>query len=448
MIMRTILRRLSYNKLLVLGFASIITLGALLLMLPVSTRDGSSTGAINAFFTATSATCVTGLSVYDTYSHWSVFGQAVILTMIQVGGLGFMTFICMLSIIVHRKMSLSERRFLVQSYGQMHLQGIRQTLRNILIGTAAFESCGAIILSIRFCPKMGLAEGIGNAVFHSVSAFCNAGFDLMGKYGKFSSLIAFADDKAVLLTIASLIIIGGIGFPIWIDLVHNGIKFKSYELHSKVVLTTTAILIVLGTVFFYLTEYTGVFAHMSIGDRLCAAFFQAITPRTAGFSAIDQSALSDSGTVMTVLYMLIGGSPASTAGGIKTTTIAVVLLGTAASVRNNEGIYIFKKRLDNRMITQACSILTIYCFAVLVSGIALSLIEGLPYKSIIYEVVSAVGTVGLSTGITPGLSAASRVIILLLMFFGRIGGLSLIMAMAERRKPVPLERPTEKILLG
>ncbi len=442
------LSRLGYHKLLVAGFGIVITIGAILLMLPISSKDGVSVSAVDAFFTATSATCVTGLIVYDTYTQWSLFGQLVILGLIQVGGLGFMTFICLLSMLLKRKIGLGERRMLVQSSGNMQLSGVTKMIRNIFLGTIIFETLGAVILAIRFCPVMGIQSGIYCGIFHSVSAFCNAGFDILGRYGEFGSLTTFADDKVILLTISALIIIGGIGFPVWNDVLKKGIRIRKYELHSKLALITTVILILFGFGWFFLLEYSNTLSDMSIGDRITNALFQSVTTRTAGFNSIDQNAMTESGFVLTLLYMFIGGSPASTAGGIKTTTIAAAVLCAITSIRNKEDINVFKKQLDKSIAVQAFSIITIYAFSVMFCSCALSMIEQIPFKNIIYEVISAVGTVGLSTGVIPDLSSASKIILLFLMFFGRIGGLSLFMAMGEKRKKVSLERPTERILIG
>ncbi|HMM06152.1 MAG TPA: potassium transporter TrkG [Clostridiales bacterium] len=440
--------RMTYARSIAMGFLIVICCGTLLLTLPVASKSGDWTALVNAFFTATSATCVTGLIIGDTYTYWSLFGQIVILLLIQIGGLGFMTMISMFTIFARKNVSFHERRLLMESFRSMQYNGIVALLKRILIGTFCCEFLGAVILSLRFVPQMGLGQGIYYGIFHSVSAFCNAGFDLMGKYREFSSFTDYTGDAVVCLTLISLIIIGGLGFLVWTDLAKNKFHFQRFSLHSKIVLSVTAFLICFGWGAFYFSESQGVFANLNGVDKAVAALFQSVSPRTAGFNSVDQASLSDTGYILTLFYMFVGGSPGSTAGGIKTTTIFVVLICAIASARNSDTITVFKKRLDNVMVRQATSIVTIYFAAVILATAVICIIEPFDLEAILFDVVSAVGTVGLSFGITPSLTAASKIILSLLMFFGRIGGLTLFLVLLEKNKKVPVERPVERILIG
>ena len=446
--MRKLLKKLTYTQIIVLSFLLVILVGTLLLCLPVSSADGTFTPPLNAMFTATSATCVTGLIVYDTFTHWSLFGQIVIISMIQIGGLGFLVFISMLSVFLKKKIGVYERRLLMQAEGNIRLSGAVVLLKRIVRGTFTFEAIGAIILAFRFCPKMGLAEGIFNAIFHAISAFCNAGFDLMGKYKQFSSLSTFAEDPVVMITIMSLVVIGGIGFLVWSDIVTLKTKVKKYSLHTKIALSTTAILLIGSTLLFLLLEYNGVLKDFSFFDKIINASFLAVSPRTAGFNTVDLSALSSGSEVITDLLMLIGGSPGSTAGGLKTTTFAVLILSTIAAARHDTHPQIFKRRLPDDALSQATAIFTIYVVVSLVAVVIVSTLEKCDVMTAAFEVISAIGTVGATKGLTPNLCGASKLIIMGLMFGGRVGGLSLMLSLAEKRENIPLDRPSEKILIG
>ena len=448
--MSNLRKKLTYTQIIVLSFLSIILIGSLLLTLPLSSRSGEWTPFLDAMFTATSATCVTGLVVYDTYTHWSAFGQEIILVLIQIGGLGIMTCIAMLSLILKRRISLSERRLLMQSAGSLQHNGIVILIKQIITGTAIVELCGALLLAIVFCPRMGFTVGLWNAVFHSVSAFCNAGFDLMGRYSAFSSLSGdgLYNNPIVMITLMLLIVIGGIGFLVWNDVIKKRTSFKKYEVHSKIVLTTSALLIGIGFVLFFIFEYKHSLAGMSLGQKLLNALFEAITPRTAGFASVDLNSMSDSGTLLTMILMFIGGSPGSTAGGIKTTTFVVLLLCALNSARRYGSITVFKRKLDQNTVAQASSIATVYAAGVFIAAMIICALEPYSFTQIVFEIVSAVATVGLSTGITPNLCAASQILLMVLMFAGRIGGLTFVLVLAERRINVPISRPTVKILIG
>lgn len=446
--MRKLLKKLTYTQIIVLSFLLLILVGTLLLCLPVSSANGTFTPPINAMFTATSATCVTGLVVYDTFTHWSLFGQIVIISLIQIGGLGFLVFISMFSVFLKKKIGVYERRLLMQAEGNIRLSGAVVLLKRIVRGTFTFEAVGAVILAFRFCPKMGLAEGIFNAIFHAVSAFCNAGFDIMGKYKQFSSLSTFAEDPVVMITMMNLVVIGGIGFLVWSDIVTLKTKVKKYSLHTKIALSTTAILLIGSTLLFLLLEYNGVLKDFSFFDKIINATFLAVSPRTAGFNTVDLSALSSGSEVITDLLMLIGGSPGSTAGGLKTTTFAVLILSTIAAARHDTHPQIFKRRLPDDALSQATAILTIYVVVSLVAVVIVSTLENCDVTTAAFEVISAIGTVGATKGLTPTLCGASKLIIMGLMFGGRVGGLSLMLSLAEKRENIPLDRPSEKILIG
>ena len=439
--------RLSPARLIALGFFVVILVGALLLTLPFASKDGSS-NFLDALFTSTSATCVTGLVVRDTFTGWSTFGQIVILLLIQLGGLGFMTVITLISFAIGKRVGLYDRKVLMQSAGNFSLSGIGELIRRIVPFAFVFEFVGAVLLAIRFVPDFGWGQGIYFSVFHSISAFCNAGFDLMGSRAPFSSLTAYVDDPFVSLTICVLIVVGGLGFLVWHDLARNKFHWKKYQLHTKIVLTTTAALILGGWLLFFVFERNASMAGMSGSERLLAALFQSVTPRTAGFNTVDMAALSEPGNLLTDIFMLIGGSPGSTAGGIKTTTVAVLILSAISSACGRTRVNAFRYSIDRDTIRQACSILTIYLTMALLAILAICAIEPVTLKESMFEVSSAIGTVGLSMGITPTLGIASRIIIILLMYAGRIGGLTFVLLFSERRTEPPVDRPNGKILLG
>ena len=440
--------RLRFEQIVVLGYFIIILVGGTLLSLPFASRTGVSVPILNAFFTATSATCVTGLVVYDTYIQWSLFGQTVILILIQIGGLGFMTIITIFSVYLKRNIGLHERKLLMQSTGSMKIGGIVRMVKRIVTGTFIFEGIGTLLLAIRFCPKLGFWDGLYTALFHAVSAFCNSGFDIMGRFGAFSSLTNFTNDYLINFTIMTLIVTGGIGFIVWNDIIMHRLKLKKYQLHSKIALSATLILIVVGTFLFYTFENQNSLADMSTSEKVLASMFQSITPRTAGFNTVDIGSLSDSANLWTILLMFIGGSPGSTAGGIKTTTFVVMIMGALASSKHQSHINIFKRRLDEHIVREASAIATLYTFLILCSTLFISFIQNFELKDILFEVVSAIGTVGLSTGITTLLNEPSKMVIMLMMFAGRVGGLTLALVLAEKRTNTQANRPIEKILIG
>lgn len=435
-------------QIIALGFAATILVGALLLSVPIASRDGSPLVFTDALFTATSATCVTGLVVYDTYTQFALFGQIVILCLIQIGGLGFMTVATFFFMMIRRKIGLAERGLLMESVNAFQIGGVVRLVRRVLIGTAAFEGLGALLLAIRFCPQMGLGTGIYYAIFHSISAFCNAGFDLMGRISPYISLIPYQSDALVNLVVMALIVLGGLGFVVWNDVAEHRWRYARYQLHTKIVLLATFLLIVVGAVLFYILERDNTLAGMAPGGKVLASLFQSVTPRTAGFNTVDMSALTEGGTTLTMLLMLIGASPGSTGGGIKTTTIAVILLATISYIRNTDDINVFHRRLESGILKRAYCSTTIY-IALSIVGVFLVITQGLSIKDAAFETLSAIGTVGLSTGITRELNTFSRIIMILLMYCGRVGSLTLATAIMERiSKKTNFRNPEEKIIIG
>ena len=436
--------KLSSFQIIILGFAGVIVLGALLLMLPISTQNGAVTPFSKTLFTATSAVCVTGLVVFDTASYWSGFGQLIILIMIQIGGLGVISVASFLSMLAGRKISLMQRQTMQNALSAPQMGGIVKLTRFIFLVSFAIEGIGALLLMRVFMTKYGI-RGIWMAVFHSVSAFCNAGFDLMGNQtGQYSSLTSFAGSGYVTLVICLLIMIGGIGFLTWKDIAVKKTRFKEYSMQTKVILVTTAILIVIPAVFFFFSD----FANEPLKDRICMSVFQAVTPRTAGFNTADLNKMSDAGRSVMMLLMLIGGSPGSTAGGMKTTTIAVLFANAIAVFRKRQNANCYGRRIDDSTVKNASAILFMYVFFSMLSAIIISITDGISMQMGMFETFSAIGTVGLTLGITPTLSAVSRFVLILLMFFGRVGGLTIIYAAFSQKDASTLKYPMENITVG
>ncbi len=441
--------RLSVWQLLALLYLAGTILGSVLLILPFATRSGQTTTYINALFTAASAVCITGLSPYDVALHWSLFGQLVILLLIQFSGLGFMTLVSAAFLIFKHGMGSSSRNaFILDSRGNYN--GIGTLLKRIVIGTALCETVGALLLMIRFIPQFGAANGIYISIWHSVSAFCNAGFDLMGtaENGGFVSMTAYVSDPLVSLTLCALIILGGLGFAVWGDVIDCKFNYKKFQLNTKVVLVVNLILIVSGTALFMLFErdtYNG----MNFGQRLLASFFDAVTPRSAGFASTDCSTLSDSGYLLTVIYMFIGGGSGSTAGGIRVGTFAVIMTGMIAVFRGRRDINIGKRRIDFSLLSQALAIFAAFLMCVVVSTLAIGTIQpDISFERILFETVSALSNAGLSMGLTPELNTASSIIIILLMYAGRVGILTLALALGEKKTAAEIRRPVDSLLIG
>lgn len=441
-------KKISTTRLIALSFLIVILTGSVLLCLPVSSQNGEWTNFIDALFTATSATCVTGLVVFDTYTHWSLFGQLVILVMIQIGGIGLMTIIIMVFIFLKRKISLHERLILMQSAGTVRISGMVKLVKRIVTGTLICEGAGALLLAVRFIPQMGFLQGVYYAVFHSVSAFCNAGFDLMGKYEPFSSLTAYETDPLVSIVIMLLIIVGGIGFLVWDEIIRYGYHFKKYSLHAKIVLSTTLFLIVVGTLGIFWLEYDGGLTGLSFGDKLLSSVFMSVTTRTAGFNTMDLSSLGEAGSLFSMVLMFIGGSPGSTAGGIKTSTLAVVFFAMISMSRGQKQVTLFKRTLGVDIVKQASVIIIIYLTGILTATVLICHLEPYSLTDVLFETISAAATVGLSRGLTPSLGAVSHIILAFLMFAGRIGGLSMMLVFGEEKPQAPVQRPTEPIIIG
>lgn len=438
----------SQTQIIAVGFLCIILVGSLLLTLPIASRSGNWTNFLEALFTATSATCVTGLIVVDTYQHWSVFGQVIILTMIQIGGLGFMTIGTLFSILLGRKIGLKERGILQESVNTLEIGGIVKLTKKILIGTCLFEGVGAVLLAIRFIPQFGAVKGTYYAIFHSISAFCNAGFDLMGEFGEYRSLVDYYDDPIINFTIMSLIVIGGIGFLVWDDLSKHGLHFKKYMMHTKIVLLTTFALIFGGALLFYAMEYNKVLADMSVGGRIWSSLFASVTARTAGFNTVDTAAISGGSKLLTMILMFVGGSPGSTAGGIKTTTVVVMFICMFASIKKTTGYNIFNRRLEDGIVKKATAVFMTNLSLVLAACLIICTVQEIPVTDVMFEAFSAMGTVGMSTGITRELNLVSRFVIIFLMYCGRIGSLTFALTFAQRKKVAPVQYPVEKITIG
>ena len=441
---------MSAQGVIALGFAAIIALVTLLLMLPASSRAGTWTDPLTALFTATSAVCVTGLVVVDTATHWSVFGRCVLLAGIQIGGLGVMTVIALAAMMMNRRIGLRQRTLLVESVATLHIGGIVRLVRRALYGTLLLELGGALLLALRFVPLLGPGRGVFYAVFHAVSAFCNAGFDLMGTVtGPFSSLESFVSDPLVNLVAVSLILLGGLGFFVWDDLIENKFRFRRLQLHTRVVLVITPVIVLVPACLFYVFEAGASMAGMDTGTRMLASLFSAVTPRTAGFDTVPTGELSPAGSLLTVLLMLTGGNPGSTAGGAKTTTMLVLLLLAVSILRREEDIRLFGRRLPEDLMRRACSIVIIYVSLAMLSTLAICAAQPeLALQDVIIEVFSAINTVGMSTGVTRELGTFARLIIILLMYAGRLGSLTFALLIARHPSPSPLRCPQERILIG
>ena len=436
-------RKLSSSQIILSGFAGVILVGTLLLMLPFSTNSGTRTSFWDALFTSTSAVCVTGLVVFDTATYWSAFGQAVILLLIQIGGMGVVTVAVAIAMASGKKISLMQRSTMQDAISAPQVGGIVRFTGFILKGIFLFELLGTLVLMTVFIPEYGW-KGIWMAVFHSISAFCNAGFDLMGTNAPYSSLTAYAAHPVVNITIMLLIVIGGIGFLTWQDIYQNGVHIKRYRMQSKVILATTGILLLVPAVFFFFFEFSA----EPIDRRLFLSLFQSVTPRTAGFNTVDLTAFSETGQVLTIGLMLIGGSPGSTAGGMKTTTAAVLIACAVAVFRRRENGRYFGRRIADETVKNAVSVFLMYISLFLLGGMIISRVENLPILTSLFETASAIGTVGLTLGITPALCLVSKLILISLMFLGRVGGLTLIFATLSANKNTLSKLPLEKITVG
>lgn len=436
------------SRIIILGFLGVILLGTILLSMPFSSADGKSASFFDALFTAVSATCVTGLVVRDTAVSWSVFGQAVILFMIQIGGMGVVTIAVFLTRLSGRKISIMQRTTMQESVSAPHVGGIVKLTGFIIKTSLCIELAGAVLLSPVFIKDFGVIKGIWYSLFHSVSAFCNAGFDLMGTRDLFSSLTSYSENAVVNIVIMFLIVSGGIGFLTWDDIKNHGIHFKKYRMQSKTVLLMTVILIVLPSAYFYFAELSSeVFNDLTVPDKIFASLFQSVTARTAGFNTIDFNMLSESGRLILIMLMLIGGCSGSTAGGIKMTTIAVLFASSVSVFKRKQNAQLHGRRIEDETVKTASSVFFMYLVLFSVSGAVISLIEGLPLLTCLFETASAAATVGVTMGITASLSLVSKIILMCLMFFGRAGGLTLIYAALTKHADVS-RLPSEKIMVG
>lgn len=442
-------RRLSSSQIILLGFLGVIASGTILLMLPWARAGAGSAPFLDALFTATSATCVTGLITNDTATYWSVFGQTVILCLIQVGGLGVITVAIFITKLSGRKIGLMQRSTMQEAIAAPQMGGIVRMTGFILKMVVVIEARGAAALLPAMIPEFGIVRGIWYAVFHSISSFCNAGFDLMGVKEPYSSLTSYTGDVAVNVIVMVLIVVGGIGFLTWDDVKRNRFHLRRYRMQSKVVLTVTAVLIVLPAVFFYWKEF-GMpgWEDMSVGERILASFFQSITTRTAGYNTVDLTQLTQSGQMIMILLMLIGGSPGSTAGGMKVTTLAVLFATAVAVFRRRPNAHIFGRRIPNDTAHYAATVLILYLSLFLAGGIFIGCAENMPIVPALFEAASAIATVGVTLGITPDLCAASKVVLIILMFLGRVGGMTIVYAALSTKHPYVSEFPQEKIMVG
>jgi len=426
----------------------IILAGALLLSLPIANKSGHGNW-LNSLFTATSATCVTGLIVTDTYQNWTIFGQVIILCLIEVGGLGFLTIGAYISVLLKKRIGLQEREQLQESVNTLEIAGVVRLVKKIVQGALCVEGLGAVLLSFRFVPRFGVARGIYFSVFHAVSAFCNGGFDLMGVNEAYSSLVAFEGDIVVNLVVVTLILVGGIGFIVWDDVMRNKWHFRKYLLHSKIVITTTLILTAAGTILFLITENNAAFAGMSPLEKFLGALFSSVTPRTAGFNSVDTAALSNSGKIITMVMMFIGGSPGSTAGGVKTTSMVVLLFYAVAMVLGREDINLFGRRLTDEVVKKANAVVIINATLTIIATVTIMTLQPLlNFEDVLFEVLSAIGTAGMTVGITRELNIISRVIIIVLMYCGRLGSLSFALVFAQKKTSASVRQPQEKIIVG
>ena len=436
--------------LLSLGYLVSIFIGTLLLLLPFSSKTGSAS-FINALFTATSATCVTGLIPYDTFTNWTMFGQIIILLLIQVGGIGFMTIITLVFMMVGKNIGLYNRTVLMQSAGSYNISGVNVLIRRIVIGTLAFEFIGALILFFDFRTTMPVGRAIYAGIFHSISAFCNAGFDVMGASG--GSLTDFYSDPVALITIMCLIVIGGSGFIVWSDLVESKFNVTKIKTHSKIVLLFNGILILVGAILFYFFEFSkiginGSFTNLSFSEKVLNAFFLSISPRTAGFNAIDTMSLSASGKLLTIIFMFIGGNSGSTAGGLKVTTFIIVLASLLSSARGNDKVVLFKRRVPDGIVKQSGALFTAYVTIIIFASLLISMAESFTFEQILFEVVSAIGTVGLTLGVSASCGVFTKIILTLLMFTGRLGALALFSLFMKKHNENILDEPQGRVIVG
>ena len=441
-------KSLSHIQIIALGYFLITLAGTFLLMLPFATQSGVSAPFGTAIFTSVSASCVTGLILENTVTYWSLFGQIVILALIQLGGLGYMTIATVFYRLIIRKHGLREKVIMAESINTTRMNNFSSLIKKIFLGSIIIEITGAVLLSIRFISIFGWAKGIYYGVFHSISAFCNAGFDLLGSPTPFNSLVAFNNDPLVILVISALIILGGLGFLVWDDISLKRFRFKKLNLHSKIVLTVSAVLLCLGTLLFFIFENNKLFSDMSFSSKLLNSFFSAVTPRTAGFNTVDIASLSEASKLLTVILMFIGGSSGSTAGGIKTTSLFVIFAFVVSKVRGRDSISAFNKSIKNEFLHKALLVSTINMSLALTGTFIIAAVEPASLSNIFIETFSAISTVGLTAGLTSSLGVVSQIVLMILMFCGRVGSVSFAAALFEKRNPAPITYPAESITVG
>ncbi len=438
--------KLSHVRVITLGYFIMILFGTLLLMLPCATRDGIGAGPVTALFTATSASCVTGLVLQDTATYWSLFGQLVILALIQIGGLGFMTIAIFFFRLISKKSSLRERAVMAESINTTRMGDFSRIVRKIVIGTIALESAGGILLATYFVrqPELGFFKGVYYGFFHAISAFCNAGFDLMGGYSSFTSL---SDNILVNAVLIILIVVGGIGFLVWDDITACRFSFRKFSLHTKTVLTVTAILVLGGAVLLFVFEHNNTGIDKPLSEEIWVALFGSVTARTAGFNTVDTAALSSASKLITIILMFIGGSSGSTAGGVKTTTVAVILIFLIAGMRGQDNIHFYKRRIRDDILRKSVIIISTNLLLLLFGATVLCAVQGVSITDAVFETTSAISTVGMTTGITRDLNLISKLVIIFLMYCGRVGSISFGISLFERRKP-PVSYPEESVTVG
>lgn len=442
-------RKLSSSQIILLGFLAVIAVGTILLMLPCSRAAAGGAPFLDALFTATSATCVTGLVTNDTATYWSAFGQTVILCLIQIGGLGVITIAIFITKLSGRKIGLMQRSTMQESIAAPQMGGIVRMTGFILKMVVLIELLGAVALLPAMIMEFGIGKGIWYAVFHSISSFCNAGFDLMGIKGQYSSLTSYTGNALVNVVVMLLIVVGGIGFLTWDDVKRNRIHLRRYRMQSKVVLAMTGILILLPALYFYCREFSmPAWEGMTGGERVLAALFQSVTTRTAGYNTVDLAQLTESGQMVMVILMLIGGSPGSTAGGMKVTTVAVLFATLLAVFKRRPNAHIFGRRIPGDTAHYAGTVLLMYISLFLTGAIVIACAENMPIMPAMFEAASAIATVGVTLGITPGLSAVSKVVLIILMFLGRVGSMTVVYAALSKKHPYVSEFPQEKIIVG
>lgn len=439
--------RLNAVQILALGFFMVILIGGILLSLPISSASGNATNFLDSLFTSTSAVCVTGLVTLDTGTHWNYIGKTIIIILIQIGGLGFMSFTTLFALLIKKKITLKERLILQEALNTFGIQGLVRLMRYILVFTFSVELLGALLFATQFIPQFGLMKGIYYSIWHSISSFCNAGFDLMGH---FSSITAYASNATILLTVATLIIIGGLGFTVWSEL-YNYKGYKKLSLHSKVVITITSILLIGGTILMFIFEYNnpGTIKDMNFIDKITNSIMASVSPRTAGFNSVSTADMTNAGQFLTILLMFIGGSPGSTAGGIKTATFGILIVTLISIIRGRDDAEVFNKRISKDAVYKAFAVFMIGSGLVILVTLILCVTEGgISFKYLLYEATSAFATVGLTLGATTHLSIIGKIIIMITMYLGRVGPMTVVLALANRKKKSAYKFPEDKILIG